>query len=274
MIVPRRWQAALAVVLAVAGCGAGSTTHDGARSTTSKAVIVRSAPPVRKTQPAAPVSRRAVPTSAPVAQPVPPVSAAARAAGLLDVRTAVPDAIIDLRYATRHNFTGVRLYPIGARCLVHKSMARGLRTAAARLRRHGDILVFWDCYRPHAVQVRMFRIVPDPAWVARPGPYARSHEAARSVDVTLARASTRARCPAAYRVQRHCLLAMGTGFDDFTPRAYALATRGVRLTAQQNRATLRRAMRSGGLDVYVGEWWHFDGPGALVPRPQLHVPLS
>ena len=67
---------------------------------------------------------------------------------------------------------------------------------------------------------------------------------------------------------------MGTCFDDFTPRAYAFATRGVRLTARQNRATLRRAMRSDGLDVHVGEWWHFDGPGALVPRPLLHVPLS
>jgi D-alanyl-D-alanine dipeptidase len=204
---------------------------------------------------------------------VPPLSPAARAAGLLDIRTVLPDAIVDLRYATPHNFTRVRLYPIGARCLVHRSLARGLVTAATRLRRQGDVLVFWDCYRPHAVQVRMFRIVPDPAWVARPRPYARSHEAARSVDVTLARASTRATCPPAYRVQRHCLLAMGTRFDDFTPRAYAFATDGVRPRAQHNRATLRRAMRGGGIDVYVGEWWHFDGAGALVPRPQLHVAL-
>ena len=33
---------------------------------------------------------------------------------------------IDLRYATPHNFTGVRLYPRDARCLIHKSMADGL----------------------------------------------------------------------------------------------------------------------------------------------------
>jgi D-alanyl-D-alanine dipeptidase len=202
------------------------------------------------------------------------VSARARAAGLVDIRTIVGDAIVDLRYATSNNFVGVALYPPDARCLVHQSMAPGLTAAADRLRREGDVLVFWDCYRPHAVQVRMFQIVPDPNWVARPGSYARSHEAARSVDVTLAHASTGLVCLASQRVQGHCLLDMGTGFDDFTPRAYAFATAGVNPQAQSNRARLRTAMNSGGITVYSGEWWHFDGPGALVGRPLLDVPVD
>jgi D-alanyl-D-alanine dipeptidase len=153
-------------------------------------------------------------------------------------------------------------------------MAAGLATAADRLRRQGNVLVFWDCYRPHAVQVRMFRIVPDPDWVARPGPRATSHEAARSVDVTLATATTSASCPVARRVTGHCRLSMGTGFDDFTPRAYAYATAGVSLAAQTHRARLRAAMAAGGITVYSGEWWHFDGPGAGVPRPHLQVPVD
>ncbi|HEY2043421.1 MAG TPA: M15 family metallopeptidase [Jatrophihabitans sp.] len=179
-----------------------------------------------------------------------------------------------MRYATSNNFVGVTLYPPDARCLVHESMATGLTTAADRLRREGDVLVFWDCYRPHAVQVHMFNIVPDPNWVARPGPFATSHEAARSVDVTLAHAATSAGCAAAQRVQGHCLLDMGTGFDDFSARAHAFATDGVSSQAQSNRSRLRTAMNSGGISVYWGEWWHFDGPGALVQRPQLDAPLS
>jgi D-alanyl-D-alanine dipeptidase len=115
---------------------------------------------------------------------VPPVSDAARAAGFVDVRSVVPDAIIDLRYATTNNFTGTQLYPSDARCLVHQSMSQGLATAASALRPQGHLLVFWDCYRPHDVQVRMFNVVPNPAWVARPGPFAHSHESGRSVDVT------------------------------------------------------------------------------------------
>jgi len=191
---------------------------------------------------------------------VPPVSAAARAAGFVDVRSVVPDAIVDLRYATANNFVGVQLYPADARCLVHESLAPGLATAAAALRAQGFTLVFWDCYRPHEVQVRMFAAVPDPAWVAKPGPYSRSHETGRSVDVTLAQGGR--------------LVDMGTGFDDFSPRATAYATEGVSALAQANRARLRTAMAAGGLTVYSGEWWHFDGPGADVERAILDVPVN
>lgn len=190
------------------------------------------------------------------AEPIPPVSEPAQSAGLVDVRTAVPDAVIDLRYATADNFVGIPLYPADARCLVHESLAPGLATAAAVLRENGEVLVFWDCYRPHAVQVTMFEHTPDPAWVARPGPFSRSHTAGRSVDVTIAGAD------------------MGTGFDDFTPHALAYATDGVSPAAQANRARLREAMEAGGFTVYSGEWWHFDGPGAAEDRPILDVPIN
>jgi D-alanyl-D-alanine dipeptidase len=191
---------------------------------------------------------------------VPPLPAPARAAGFVDVRSAVPDAIIDLRYATANNFTGVALYPADARCLVHESLAPGLATAAAALRNRGRTLVFWDCYRPHDVQVRMFEAVPNPNFVARPGSLARSHETGRSVDVTTADPLGR-------------LVEMGTGFDDFSPRAAAFAD-GISARAAAERATLRDAMSAGGLAVYSGEWWHFDGPDAGVGRPILDVAVN
>jgi D-alanyl-D-alanine dipeptidase len=196
---------------------------------------------------------------------VPPLSAAARAAGFVDVRSVVPNALIDLRYATSNNFTHVQLYPADARCLVHESMAPGLAAAAKALAGQGNVLVFWDCYRPHDVQVKMFQVVPNPAWVAKPGSYAKSHEAGRSVDVTLADPAEH--CP-------QCLVDMGTDFDDFSPRATAFAADGVSATEQANRARLRDAMSAGGLSAYSGEWWHFDGPGAGAQRPILDVPVD
>jgi D-alanyl-D-alanine dipeptidase len=202
---------------------------------------------------------------------VPPVSDAARAAGFVDVRSVVPDAIIDLRYATTNNFTGTQLYPSDARCLVHESMSQGLANAASALRPQGHLLVFWDCYRPHDVQVRMFNVVPNPAWVARPGPYAHSHESGRSVDVTFTSVE---QCPPERHADGVCLADMGTDFDDFSPRATAFATQGVSPDAQANRARLRDAMKYGGLTPYSGEWWHFDGPGAGVDRPILNVPVD
>jgi zinc D-Ala-D-Ala dipeptidase len=203
---------------------------------------------------------------------VPPLSPQARSAGFVDVRSLVPSALIDLRYATPNNFTHVPLYPADARCLVHESMAPGLAAAAKALAPQGDVLVFWDCYRPHDVQVKMFDVVSNPAWVAKPGPYARSHEAGRSVDVTMA--SAREQCPPERQFGGRCLVDMGTDFDDFSPRALAFATDGVSADEQGNRARLRAAMSAGGLSVYSGEWWHFDGPGAGVQRPILNVPVD
>jgi zinc D-Ala-D-Ala dipeptidase len=203
---------------------------------------------------------------------VPPLSAEARSAGFVDVRSVVPNAVIDLRYATPNNFTGMPLYPADARCLVHQSMAPGLAAAAKALGSQGQLLVFWDCYRPHAVQVKMFDVVPNPAWVAKPGPYAKSHEAGRSVDVTTA--SAQQQCPPARQLAGRCLADMGTDFDDFSARALAFATDGVSADQQANRAGLRDAMSAGGLSVYSGEWWHFDGPGAGVQRPILNVPVD
>lgn len=211
-------------------------------------------------------------TTVPSGPGAPPLSQEARAAGFVDVRSVVPDAIVDLRYATTNNFTKTQLYPTDARCLVHQSMAPGLVAAANALRPQGHVLVFWDCYRPHDVQVKMFQIVPNPAWVARPGPYATSHEAGRSVDVTYAGA--RPQCAAQQLVTGICLADMGTDFDDFTTRANAFATQDVSVEEQANRRRLRDAMNYGGLTVYSGEWWHFDGPGAGVQRPVLDVPLD
>lgn len=196
---------------------------------------------------------------------VPPLSPQARAAGFVDVRSVVPNALLDLRYATPNNFTHTQLYPADARCLVHESLAAGLAAAATTLAATGDRLVFWDCYRPHDVQVRMFAVVPDPAWVAKPGNYAKSHETGRSVDVTLADVDRQ--CP-------QCLVDMGTDFDDFTPRATAFATAGLSAAQQANRRRLREAMIKAGLSAYSGEWWHFDGAGAGVQRPILDVPVD
>jgi zinc D-Ala-D-Ala dipeptidase len=233
--------AALAVGLLIGALTIGCNAHDPAA------------------QPSTAVTTSSTPTNA---QPprVPPVSVQAAAVGFVDVKSVVPEVIVDLRYATPNNFVGQALYPADARCLVHESMADGLASAAATLRQTGDVLVFWDCYRPHDVQLRMFDVVPNPNWVAKPGDYSRSHEAGRSVDVTLARQGQ--------------LVDMGTDFDDFTPRGRADATDGVSAQAQASRTRLRSAMATGGLSPYDGEWWHFDGPGADVHRPIIDVPVN
>ena len=156
--------------------------------------------------------------------------------------------------------SSAQLYPADARCLVHESMAPGLAAAGRRARAQGEKLVFWDCYRPHEVQVRMFEAVPNPAG-GQARPVFCSHEA-RPVG---GRDDRRRRRPPGQR---------GTDFDDFSARATAYATDGVSARPQANRARLRTAMAPAGWPSTRGEWWHFDGPGAGVQRPIIDVPVD
>lgn len=64
------------------------------------------APGTRSDSPSATlVLVRPVGTTAPSGPGLPPLSQEAHAAQFVDIRSVVPDAIIDLRYATTNNFT-------------------------------------------------------------------------------------------------------------------------------------------------------------------------
>ena len=209
--------------------------------------------PSRRARPArddaAPAALDAAPAPAPVdaapdARPAPD--------GWTDVALAIPDAVLDLRYATDRNLTGHRLYPT-ARCLLRAPVASQLAEAARRLRAGGHRLVLWDCYRPASLQRELWRRVPDRRFVAEPVfderglPLAGSrHSRGAAVDVSLADADGAPR-------------AMPTDHDDFGPGAS-----GARATGDAARwlADLRAAMTAAGFAPLASEWWHFDVAGA------------
>lgn len=166
---------------------------------------------------------------------------------LVDVVSLIPDAVVDLRYATDRNFLGRRLYPEGARCLLERRVARRLVRAAARLRVEGLRLKLWDCYRPLSVQREMWRRFPRPGYVADPS-HGSNHNRGAAVDVSLVASGGED-------------VAVPTDFDAFTQRAHALA-KDVPTSARKNRDLLRRAMEEEGFRVNRMEWWHFDAPEA------------
>ena len=150
------------------------------------------------------------------ADPLPPVSAQAMAAGLVDVRSAVPDAVVPTSLC--HHEQLRRSAAVSGRHTVPDSP--GPRTGAGRCRGAGPRPGAWCWCSGTAIarttsRCACFGKCLNPNWVARPSDYARSHEAGRSVDVTLADA---------HYVR---LVDMGTDFDDFTPRSHALAADGV-----------------------------------------------
>ena len=70
---------------------------------------------------------------------------------LIEVQAAIPDAVLDLRYATKDNFTKVVLYP-KAVCKLRRGVVERLAKAAKLLRAQDRRLLIWDCYRPASIQ--------------------------------------------------------------------------------------------------------------------------
>jgi D-alanyl-D-alanine dipeptidase len=159
----------------------------------------------------------------------------------VDVAPLIPDAVLDLRYATEHNFTKHQLYPV-AHCKLRRAVAAKLVKAAKTLREADRRLVLWDCYRPSSIQATLWKLVPDERYVANPKKGSR-HSRGAAVDVGLV---DKAGHP----------VVLPTEFDDFTEAAHrdhALA--GDRGSEARR---LEAAMQGAGFTGMPTEWWHFD----------------
>ncbi|MDX6770990.1 MAG: D-alanyl-D-alanine dipeptidase [Elusimicrobiota bacterium] len=176
---------------------------------------------------------------------------------LIAVLALVPDAVLDLRYATADNFVGRPLYPVAA-ALLRRPAAERLAKAAAILRADGLRLVVYDAYRPLSAQRAMWAAKPDARFVADPKKGS-SHNRGGAVDAGLADARGRP-------------LPMPTDFDDFGPKA-AHGAKGVSPAAARNAARLKAAMEAAGFVSYAAEWWHYRDPDATA-WPLLDEPLT
>lgn len=163
----------------------------------------------------------------------------------MDLAAVDPDLRLDIRYATDDNFLGRAVYE-APRCLLVPDAARLLIEAERALRAQGYRLVVWDCYRPRSVQYEMWKILPDPTYVADPERGSR-HNRGAAVDVGLLAADGSP-------------VPLPTGHDDFSPRAHRDAA-NLPPEAIGNRERLERAMGEAGWIPLASEWWHFDAPG-------------
>lgn len=168
----------------------------------------------------------------------------ARQYGLINVRAAIPDISVDLRYGTRHNVAGRPVYPRSMPCLLFASTVERLKQAQAALRQQGYGLRIWDAWRPpeaqqvlcsHGGRTGMF-LDPDSGWSR--------HCGGVSVDATLVDQEG--------REQR-----LPTYFDEDLGKASS-SDRPDDPVVRRNLEILHQAMRDAGLIPLPGEWWHFD----------------
>ena len=163
-------------------------------------------------------------------------------AGLTDLSKAAPGVLVDLRYATADNFFRQKFYT-DTRALLRPDTAKKLAAAQTEFTERGLKLKIWDAWRPLRVQREMWKVKPDANYVADPARGSR-HNRGAAVDVTLVDNNGQE-------------LDMGTGFDDFSPRAH-LDAAGLTDAAQKNRKLLRDVMERHGFKPLRTEWWHYD----------------
>lgn len=161
----------------------------------------------------------------------------------VEVQTQIPDAVIDIRYATKDNFTGDVLYP-KAVCKLRRAVVERLAKAAALLREQERRLLIWDCYRPLSIQKILWARVPDPRYVADPKKGSR-HNRGAAVDVALVDEDGNA-------------VVLPTKFDEFTKAAHRKTALAGKAGVEAKR--LSRAMLAAGFTPMATEWWHFDAP--------------
>ncbi len=158
------------------------------------------------------------------------------------------DFIIDIRYATKNNFTGQKIYESGE-CWMNINTAKRLIKAKDIFKKDGYRVKVWDAYRPISAQRKFWEIMPDDNFVARPPDMSKikefrpTHMNGMCVDITLTDE---------YGVD----LDMPSEFDDMSEKAsiYNLVCSE---NSRKNAEYLKRIMETVGFKGYEKEWWHF-----------------
>ena len=232
-----------------------------------------------------------------------PTHAGERPRDFIDVKTLIPDLIVEMRYATAHNFVG---RPIpgykAARCLLTREAAQALKEVADELRQRGFVLKVYDCYRPQtavdafvawgrdqADQKMKAEFYPDvdKRTLFRDGYIARrsGHSRGSTLDVTIVPlsaprepfdpgASEIRACdsPAGARTPDGSA-DMGTGFDCFSPLSHT-ASGKVDAAQQANRELLHSFMWRHTFRNNRNEWWHYTLADEPYPDTFFDFPVE
>ncbi|MEM9446171.1 MAG: M15 family metallopeptidase [Verrucomicrobiota bacterium] len=162
---------------------------------------------------------------------------------LFNVKEHLPTAIIDMRYATKNNFVGKKLYK-DSNAYLRKETIEALKKVISELEPKGFRLIILDAYRPPSVQKALFESTKYKAFVAPPIPKYNRHGRGTAVDASLADLNGKP-------------VEMPSKFDEFSKKADQDFS-DVSKTAGKHARILIRAFHQAGFSGLRHEWWHFD----------------
>jgi len=166
---------------------------------------------------------------------------------LVELKNSIPGIVLDIRYATKNNFTGAPVYTL-AKAYARKPVAAALKDAQDDFKKLGLGIKVYDGYRPYSATVKFYELMKgDTTYVANPYKGSR-HNRGCALDMTLIDLKTGQE------------LTMPTEYDAMRKESWP-STPIADPVARKNRETLITVMERHGFRVYVTEWWHFDFNG-------------
>jgi D-alanyl-D-alanine dipeptidase len=154
------------------------------------------------------------------------------------------DFLYEIRYATPNNFMNQPVYECDE-CLMRAPVAAALIKANAEFMSKGYRIKLFDCYRPLDAQKVLWKINPNPRYVANPyGKTGSSHNRGLALDLTLVDLNGDE-------------LEMGTDYDYFGVEAHQ-AYANFPDPVLANRSLLREILKKYGFRTIRTEWWHYN----------------
>lgn len=155
------------------------------------------------------------------------------------------DFVLEMKYATTDNFLKQKVYPCEA-CFLQVKTVKNLIAASNEFKTLGYKIKIYDCYRPKAIQKKMWKIVSNPIYVANPKKGS-IHNRGGAVDLTLVDSLGNE-------------LDMGTKFDYFGEEA-SHNYQNLSDTILKNRQLLKEVMLKHQFKAFDSEWWHYNLKG-------------
>ncbi|MGN8058880.1 M15 family metallopeptidase [Pedobacter sp. 22163] len=165
---------------------------------------------------------------------------------LVEIKKAIPNIKLDIRYATKNNFMQQVMYK-QARAFARKPVVESLKKIQKELNKKGYGLKIFDGYRPYAITIEFYKKASDKNFVANPAKGSK-HNRGCAVDLTLINLKTGKEIP------------MPTPYDSFSAAAAAKYEK-VSPEAKKNRDFLIAIMGKYQMNVLENEWWHYDFSG-------------
>lgn len=157
------------------------------------------------------------------------------------------DFVYDMKYATSDNFLKAKVYDC-AECFLRLKTVKAMLNANTEFMKKGYKIKIFDCYRPLDIQKKMWKIVPNPEYVANPSKGS-IHNRGGAVDITLMDSTEKE-------------LDMGTTFDFFGIEA-SHNYQNISQEIKSNRVLLKTIMIQNGFISFDSEWWHYNLKSAL-----------